>query len=182
MSLKYIIGTITSFVTLAAVVGGCSGEMGAPTPPGPDQAEQEKTATTSSALSGGDQVTTVAVWFQTGGDDKRSDSEVTFRLNINGQVSQYTTDGQSTQWANNSWHGPFYAQLPANTLFGAIRDIGVELWEHDGFIETDDNWNLQELWIDAEQPNGSWTFIASPGGNPLVRLTGSQGTWHWGQF
>ena len=164
---------------ICAIAAGCSAGAG---PDGPGGPSEENTGTVKNELSAGDQVTLVAVNMLTGGDDKRSDSEVTFRLNINGQVSQYTTDGQGVEWNNNTWSGWFYARLPVNTNFGAIRDIGVELWEHDGFIQTDDNWNLNELDIWAQQPNGAWTFVASPGGNPLVRLTGSQGTWHWGQF
>jgi hypothetical protein len=165
-----------SLVVLTA--GGCSAGSGPAT--GPDG--KENTGATSSALSPSDPVAEVAVDFFTGGDDKRSDSVVTFQLTINGVTNTYQTDGQGTDWGNNTWSGFFYATLPQNTVNGDISNLVVNLAEHDSFIESDDNWNLQEISVWTENPNGSWSNIGTPGGNPLKRFTGSSGQWSWGTW
>lgn len=159
---------------------GCAVQAGGGPQLGPDGVEN--TGTAASALSPSDPVAAVAVNFLTGGDDKRSDSVVTFQLTVNGVTSTFQTDGQGVEWANNTWSGYFYATLPANTVNGNISNLKVNLAEHNSFIETDDNWNMQEISIWTELPSGAWSNIANPGGNPLARLTGSSGTWSWGTW
>ncbi len=162
---------------LALAFGGCSSDLGNGPDKTPDGAEN--LGTTQSALSPSDPVAAVAVAFFTGDDDKRSNSVVTWELTVNGVTSTYQTDGQGNTWNNNTWTGYFYATLPQNTTNGQISNLGVHLSEHDGFIQTDDNWNLNEITVWTENPNGSWSNISNPGGDPLKRFTGSSGQWWW---
>jgi len=164
----------TTFLALAAT--GCSAGIGGPST-GPDG--KENTGNSEQALSPSDPVAEVALNFFTGGDDKRDNSVVTYQLTIGGITSTYQTDGQGHEWANDTWSGYFYANVPQNTTNGQFSNLGVNLAQHSSFIQTADNWNINEISLWTLNPNGSWTNIANPGGNPLVRLTGSNGQWWW---
>jgi hypothetical protein len=173
----------TKFLPLAVglafvglTVAGCAANTGPAGPStGPDG--KENTGESAAALSPNDPVTMVAIAFYTGGDDKRSNSEVTWQLTLRGITSTYQTDGNT--WGNDSWSQYFYARLPAGFRNGDISNLGVHLTEHNGFIQTDDNWNMNQISVWTLSPAGYWSNIANPGGSPLKRFTGSDGQWWW---
>jgi hypothetical protein len=111
----------------------------------------------------------------TGGDDLRGDSE--------GQAKVFFTGGGSmTVELKGSNNGSFdnntvhvvTASLPAG--HAPIDHVDVSLIEHDGFIETDDNWNIEGMNIETIGSDGLETCEADQTGDPQVRLTGSSGT------
>jgi hypothetical protein len=114
----------------------------------------------------------VAIRFRTGGDDKRGGTEVNFQLRMkNGTTNTYPTDNNAT-WPNNSQTGWYYAQVPVDTRYQDVSRLGVQMFSHNGFIQTNENWNMDGFEVYVGLPNGSWSFAASPGGSPLKRFTG----------
>jgi len=136
----------------------------------------------SSALSPNDNLTQIAVEFETGGDDKRSDSQVFFNAVVNGFTSSWSAGGLGTTWPNWSWTGWFFGNLPAGTLNSQISNFTVT-WTPGGggFIQTGDNWNMEaiDVWV-WDQTLGGWQFKGQPGGDPLQRFTGNTRSWSWG--
>lgn len=53
-----------------------------------------------------------------------------------------------------------------------LRSIPSPLTSHNGFLETDDNWNIQSVLVTLNGSGGSSTLL-SKSGDPLARLTGS---------
>jgi hypothetical protein len=51
----------------------------------------------------------------------------------------------------------------------------ITLTSHNGFLETDDNWNINRVTIQLYDANNTYQLV-TVSGNPYVRLTGSQGT------
>ena len=120
---------------------------------------------------------TIQFKIQTGGDDLRGNSSATAQLfSVNGQPLQTITlkDQKAGGWPNNSWHTvqvPLSPPLAPNEI-GAIK---ITLTSHNGFAQTDDNWNVNE--VDVALVTGTTSFpLTSKKGNPFVRLTGSQGS------
>lgn len=156
---------VLGLIMLVFGVAGCAMESGADLPGGVINSKEQ-------AISESQPITHVAIRFHTGGDDKRAGSEVNFQLKMNsGSVNSYDTD-DAAQWPNNSSTGYFYGQVPVNTVYGDIDQLGVQMFSHNGFVQTDDNWNMDgfDLWVGL--PDGSWSFVSSPSGNPLKRFTG----------
>jgi hypothetical protein len=120
---------------------------------------------------------TIQFKIQTGGDDLRGNSSATAQLfSINGQPMQtITLKGQGGgSWPNNSLH-TVQANLSPPLSANEIGAIKITLTSHNGFAETDDNWNINE--VDATLATGSNTFaLVTKTGNPFVRLTGSAGS------
>jgi len=140
----------------------------------------------SELLSADTPVHMIAVQFYTGGDDKRSDSDVTMKFNIDNHWNGADTNSSGSEWNNNTWSPFTYYQTPSGIRVKDLSNFCVDLIEHDSFIETDDNWNINQINIWELIPNGSggsaWTLAATPSGNPLVRLTGSKGEWCMGYW
>ena len=109
----------------------------------------------------------------TGGDDLRGDSSATATLESpNGNTMQvFTLKGQNQSgWNNNSTHT---VTLPLNPplLACTVRHIKITLTSHNGFGETNDNWNLQNITVVLSNGGGG-VAIATGAGNPFARLTG----------
>lgn len=109
----------------------------------------------------------------TGGDDLRGDSSATVTVDLPGGNQTFTLKAQSDPgWGNNSDH------VKSFTLSGAARplsdfgNITITLTSHNGFLETDDNWNIQSVLVTLSGSSGGATLM-SKSGNPLARLTGS---------
>ena len=111
----------------------------------------------------------------TGGDDLRGDSSAAAELfSVNGQALQtLTLKAQNAGgWGNNSTH-TVEAKLAQPLSGDEIGRVAVTLTSHNGFLETDDNWNINE--VTMQLYNGSTTYqLVEVKGNPYVRLTGSQ--------
>jgi len=109
----------------------------------------------------------------TGGDDLRGDSSATASVNISGGTQTFTLKAQSDGgWENNSDHvKTFTIAGPAQPLT-AFGTITITLTSHNGFAETNDNWNVQTVNVTVNGPSGSGCVL-NQGGNPLGRLTGS---------
>jgi hypothetical protein len=113
----------------------------------------------------------------TGGDDLRSDSEAQATIAVAGQAPQ-TVELKSqsdASWDNNSTHIVTFA-LSSPQPLSAFVNVTISLIEHDGFIETDDNWNIQTVNVTLSSSMGGETCLFSGAGNPYVRLTGSAGS------
>jgi len=109
----------------------------------------------------------------TGGDDLRGDSSATATVKIGGHSQAFTLKAQSDPgWGNNSDHvKTFTIAGPAQPL-SAFGSVTITLTSHNSLFETDDNWNIQNVWITLNGSGGSTTWLTRSG-NPFARLTGS---------
>ena len=110
----------------------------------------------------------------TGDDDLRGDSSATATLqDVNGSALQVLTlkAESDPSWDGNTTHTIL---LPLNVQQAAskVRNVVLTLTSHNGLFETDDNWNIQSVYVTVSQ--GGSSILANAAGNPLVRLTGSQ--------
>jgi len=114
----------------------------------------------------------------TGGDDLRGDSSATATLLApNGSTLQVITLKAQNQsgWGNNSSHTVTAALSPARAA-SAIGHVVITLTSHNGFAETDDNWNVQSVVATLSNGgSGAMQFI-NGSGSPLARLTHSAPT------
>jgi hypothetical protein len=111
----------------------------------------------------------------TGGDDLRGDSSATAELfSVNGQALQTLTLKRQNagSWDNNSTH-TVEAKLAQPLSGDEIGRVAVTLTSHNGFLETDDNWNINEVTIQFYNSSSTYQLVDVKG-NPYVRLTGSQ--------
>lgn len=108
---------------------------------------------------------------QTGGDNLRGDSSATASISLPEGPQTFTLKSQSdASWDNNTDHvRPFTLAGPALplSLFGTIT---ITLTSHNGFTETDDNWDIQSIAVTAKGSGESSCVLKQSG---LVRLTGS---------
>ena len=111
----------------------------------------------------------------TGGDDLRGDSSATATLQAaNGATLQVITLKTQNQpgWNNNTSHTVTAALNPPRPA-AAIGHIVITLTSHNGFGESDDNWNVQSVVINLSNNGAGQIQLLSDAGNPLKRLTGS---------
>ena len=109
----------------------------------------------------------------TGGDDLRGDSSATATVKIGGGSQTFTLKAQSDAgWGNNSDHVKTFGIAGAAQPLSAFGNVTITLTSHNGFLETDDNWNIQNVTITLNGPEGSATLLTRSG-NPFARLTGS---------
>jgi microsomal dipeptidase-like Zn-dependent dipeptidase len=110
----------------------------------------------------------------TGGDDLRGDSVATATLKSpNGRVlQQITLKGQNQPgWGNNSVQR-ITAPLTVPISRCSIGHIVITLTSHNGFGETNDNWNLQSMAVSLSNNGVNPVSLLALAGNPLARLTG----------
>jgi hypothetical protein len=164
-------------VVAASAAAGCMESEAQIAPDGTEVAVGE----TSEALALTDSLTQVAVRFQTGGDDKRTDSQVFFQFAVNGVWSLYSAGGTGTTWPNGTWTGYFYGNLPAGTRNQDISNFRVT-WQQGvgGFIQSGDNWNMEavDVWV-FDATLGAWVQKGTQIGDPLQRFTSSTTSWWW---
>ncbi|MGA8222941.1 MAG: PQQ-binding-like beta-propeller repeat protein, partial [Candidatus Acidiferrales bacterium] len=111
----------------------------------------------------------------TGGDDLRGDSSATATLLApNGSTPQVITLKSQSQsgWGNNSTHTVTHSLKSPLALF-AISDIVITLTSHNGLLETDDNWNVQDVVVNLSNNGSGSNRILHAFGDPIARLTGS---------
>ncbi len=110
---------------------------------------------------------------KTGGDDLRGDSSATADVALPGGTQRFTLKAQNEGgWGNNSDHVKSFSIAGPPLPLAAFGPITITLTSHNGFLETDDNWNIQSIVVTAAGAGGSAT-VASQAGNPFARLTGS---------
>jgi hypothetical protein len=110
---------------------------------------------------------------KTGGDDLRGDSSATAAIALPGGTQRFTLKAQNESgWGNNSDHVKSFNIAGPPLPLAAFGPITITLTSHNGFLETDDNWNIQSIVVTAAGAGGS-APVASQAGNPFVRLTGS---------
>jgi hypothetical protein len=113
----------------------------------------------------------------TDGDDLRGDSTATLTVNINGSPTQFTLKSQSDpSWGQGSTNVKIFrtGDLPV----GAFGDFTISLQSHNGFMESDDNWNIGNITaklIDSKTA-ASTCYVRVSGSPYFVRLSGSQST------
>ncbi len=116
---------------------------------------------------------------KTGSDDLRGDSEATAEIfSANGQPLQKVTlkKQSDSSWDNNSTH-TVLAELSQQLSASQIGEIAISLIQHPGFLETDDNWNVEAVSVNLVLPYaGTFPLINNQHGFPLVRLSGSKPT------
>ena len=85
----------------------------------------------------------------------------------------FTLKAQSDPgWGNNTDHVKSFALSGPPQAFLVFGSITITLTSHNGFLQTDDNWNIQSALVTLNGSGGSATLL-SKSGNPLARLTGS---------
>jgi Neprosin len=110
---------------------------------------------------------------ETGGDDLRGDSSATASVVLPGGTQTFTLKAQSDAgWGNNSDHVKTFGLSGPPQPLHAFGQVTITLTSHNGFLETDDNWNIQSVVVTAIGTAGS-AIVLSRSGNPLARLTGS---------
>jgi hypothetical protein len=166
------IGVVAGIVIASVSAPGCAIS--------PPDTEDPNLDEASSALSGTDQLTQVRVRFETGGDDKRSDSHVWFHVTVNGFDNQFDAGGTGATWPNWTWTDYFYGNLPGGTHNSDISNFSVT-WAQGGGGFNGDNWNMEAVEISVwDATLGSWQPKGTPGADPLRRFTGSAKSWAWG--
>jgi len=111
----------------------------------------------------------------TEGDDLRGDSSATAKLlNASGATMQTITLKSQSEagWGNNSTHT---VSVPLSSPVGLFRiaDIVITLTSHNSILETDDNWNVQDVIVSLSNNGSGAQRIMRAFGDPMVRLTGS---------
>ncbi len=109
----------------------------------------------------------------TGGDDLRGDSSATTVLLVNGNPMLFTLKAQSDpSWDNNTNHDKIFS---LNTLqpLSAFGNAVITLTSHNGFAESNDNWNIQSILVKLSDSGNNPTCFFNAAGNPFSRLTGS---------
>jgi hypothetical protein len=110
---------------------------------------------------------------ETGGDDLRGDSSATASVALPDGTQTFTLKAQSDPgWGNNTDHVKSFALSGPPQAFLVFGSITITLTSHNGFPQTDDNWNIQSALVTLNGSGGSATLL-SKSGNPLARLTGS---------
>jgi hypothetical protein len=110
---------------------------------------------------------------ETGGDDLRGDSSATATVALPGGTQTFTLKAQSDSgWGNNTDHVKSFTLSGPPQPFTGFGDITITLTSHNGFLQTDDNWNIQSVLVTLNGSGGSSTLM-SKSGDPLARLTGS---------
>jgi len=115
----------------------------------------------------------------TGGDDARNDSTVTATLRAPGShqtIQSFVLKAKNAgSWGNNSTHAvPFAFNDPIAAQ--SLGDVVISLGQGGHFPETADNWNLQSLVVELFNPGQGINTVMQLKGNPLKRLTGSNGS------
>jgi Neprosin len=110
---------------------------------------------------------------ETGGDDLRGDSSATVTVDLPGGNQTFTLKAESDPgWGNNTDHVKSFTLSGAPQPLSSFGNITITLTSHNGFLETDDNWNIQSVLVTLSGSSGGATLM-SKSGNPLARLTGS---------
>jgi hypothetical protein len=110
---------------------------------------------------------------ETGGDDLRGDSSATAMVALPGGNQTFTLKAQNDSgWGNNTDHVKAFTLSGTPQPLTNFGNIVITLTSHNGFLETDDNWNIQSVLVTLSGGSGSATLL-SKSGNPLARLTGS---------
>jgi hypothetical protein len=111
---------------------------------------------------------------ETGGDDLRGDSSATATVSLPGGNQTFTLKSRNDPgWGNNSDHVKSFTLAGTPQPLTGFGDITITLTSHNGFLETDDNWNIQSVLVTLNGSAGSTTLL-SKSGDPLARLTGSR--------
>jgi hypothetical protein len=108
----------------------------------------------------------------TGGDDLRGDSSAVAALNKPGGATfeDVTLKTQSESgWGNNTGH--IVVDSFNQSSQTALGQVAITLTSHDSFLESPDNWNIQNLLATVFSPTGSILCRQSLSGDPLARLT-----------
>jgi hypothetical protein len=113
----------------------------------------------------------------TGGDDLRGDSSATASLQRPAGATFETVNlkkQSESGWGNNSGHIAVAGfNQPSQTALGQVL---VRLTSHNSGVETNDNWNIQNLTAKVFTATGTMLCQQTVAGNPLARLTGSAPT------
>ena len=122
---------------------------------------------------------TITFVILTGGDDLRGDSSAVVALNApsGGTFETVVLKSQSqSDWSNNSTH-TVSAGLGTPQPLSAFGSVAMTLTSHNGFFETNDNWNVQAVNVSlSNSRTGQSACLANVGGNPFARLTGDAPT------
>lgn len=108
----------------------------------------------------------------TGGDDLRGDSSATAALEgTNGAAFETVTlkPQNASGWDNNTGRIAVGSFNQASQT--ALGQVAITLTSHNGFLESDDNWNIQNMTVSVLNSSGGVLCRQGLSGNPLARLT-----------
>jgi hypothetical protein len=109
----------------------------------------------------------------TGGDDLRGDSSTTVSAlsNTHSTLQTFTLKPQNQPgFANNTIYQQMFGFNGTSTP--QVGSISITLTSHNGFFETNDNWNIQGIMGQIFDAGGNPVCQFDGNGNPLMRLTG----------
>jgi microsomal dipeptidase-like Zn-dependent dipeptidase len=167
-----------SLVALSFLSVQCaSAQTKRPAPPPPPRSAPGQTASAPGQRPTAEPAyTQIKFVIQTGGDDLRDNSTANATLKAaNGSTLQVVQlkAGNQGAWDNNSTHTVTVALNPPRPA-SAIAHIVIAMQSHNGFAQSDDNWNVQAVTITLLGNGVPPKEIMSFSGAPLARLTTSK--------
>jgi hypothetical protein len=113
----------------------------------------------------------------TGGDDLRTDSEVAVSLLSSAASPLQSFSLKPPQQAGFESNTTYRQMLGFNGFTGSqVGALSLSLTSHDGFLETDDTWEVQGVLARIYDASGTQVCQFSGSGTPLLRLTGAAPT------
>jgi len=112
---------------------------------------------------------------ETGDDDLRGNSTADAHLFAANDVKIQDIqlkNGKQGDWNNNTTH-TVIETLEHPVTATAIGKVNISMESHNGFAQTDDNWNVQAVTITLLGPGGAEKELMYFVGDPLARLTHS---------
>lgn len=113
----------------------------------------------------------------TGGDDLRDNSEVTpFLTSTVGDIELQHFWGP---YGNGSSHAVTVTFQNPNWSISSCSVTGIKLHmvSHNGFLQSDDNWNMDFVSMSGYSATGVYSYYVSATGTPVKRFTGSDQWW-----
>ena len=113
----------------------------------------------------------------TGGDDLRGNSSVTAALQSSSSATFQTFELKAQKdsgWGGNTAHiavGPFSQPSAAS-----LGRVAFSLTSHNGPLESNDDWDIQSMFVEVLDSSGLALCTQNLSGNPLSRLGGANGT------
>jgi hypothetical protein len=118
---------------------------------------------------------------RTGGDDLRNNSEITpFLMTTFGDMELQHFWGP---YADGTSHAASVSFISPNFSVSSCSVTGIKLHmvSHNGFLQTDDNWNMDYVDMLGYSDTGAYSYFVSQNapttGGPVKRFTGSDQWW-----
>ncbi|MBN8681542.1 MAG: hypothetical protein J0L99_02775 [Chitinophagales bacterium] len=116
-------------------------------------------------------VSSLEITLRTGGDDLRQGSEALGTVGFENGSNTSISLNNGANWGNNSTN-TVTMTLPPNTEESSLSWFRINFTSgSNGFLDTGDNWNLDQVKITARLSDGSSRIMTERSAEPLVRFT-----------